>query len=212
VFGRNLAQGENHASQLPLEKTLGGATVNIGGIEAPLFFSIEGQINAQVPFELAPNSRPHVVVQTARPSASTALTLPETVTVAVARPAIFAVNQQGFGQGAILNQDFSPNSASNPAARGSVIQVFATGLGSTQPAVPSGRPAPGSPLAHVTVAVEARIGDRSARVHFAGLAPNFVGLYQVNVEIPAEIQPGSAVPLVLYQGGVPSNTVTVAIQ
>jgi uncharacterized protein (TIGR03437 family) len=212
LFGRNLAQGENHASQLPLEKTLGGATVNIGGIETPLYFSTEGQINAQVPFELAPNTRPHVVVRTARAGGAQLLTLPETITVAAARPAIFAVNEQGFGQGAILNQNFSPNSAANPAAPRSVIQVFATGLGSTQPAVPSGQPAPASPLSHVAVAVEARIGDRPARVDFAGLAPNYVGLYQVNVEIPAEVQPGSAVPLVLYQGGVPSNTVTVAIQ
>jgi uncharacterized protein (TIGR03437 family) len=197
---------------LPLEKTLGGATVNIGGIETPLYFSTEGQINAQVPFELAPNTRPHVVVRTARAGGAQLLTLPETITVAAARPAIFAVNEQGFGQGAILNQNFSPNSAANPAAPRSVIQVFATGLGSTQPAVPSGQPAPASPLSHVAVAVEARIGDRPARVDFAGLAPNYVGLYQVNVEIPAEVQPGSAVPLVLYQGGVPSNTVTVAIQ
>jgi uncharacterized protein (TIGR03437 family) len=151
-------------------------------------------------------------VRTSRAGGGQLLTLPETLTVAAARPAIFSVNEQGFGPGAILNQDFSPNSAANPAARGSVIQVFATGLGSTQPAVPSGQPAPGNPLSRVVVGVEARIGDRPARVDFAGLAPSFVGLYQVNVEIPADVQAGSAIPVVLYQGGVPSNTVTVAVQ
>ncbi len=49
-------------------------------------------------------------------------------------------------------------------------------------------------------------------MHFAGLAPGFVGLYQVNVEIPAGVEPGLEVPLVLFQNGVPSNTVTVAVQ
>ena len=68
-----------------LEKNLGGATVNIGGIEAPLFFSSEGQINAQVPFELTPNTRPHVVVRTTRQDGVQTLTLPETITVAAAR-------------------------------------------------------------------------------------------------------------------------------
>ena len=212
VFGLNLAQGQNRATQLPLETTLGGATLNIGGIETPLFFSSEGQINAQVPFELAPNTRPHVVVRTTRQDGSQAFTLPETITIAAARPAIFTINQQGTGQGAILNQDFSPNSATNAAERGSVVQIFATGLGATTPTVPSGQPAPGDPPALVTAAVEARIGGQTAGVQFAGLAPGFVGLYQVNVVVPSAVEPGSEIELTLTQNGVPSNTVTLAIQ
>ena len=212
LFGRNLAQGLNAATQLPLETSLGGATVNIGGIEAPLFFSSAGQINAQVPFELAPNTRPHVVVRTTREDGVQTLTLPETITVAAARPAIFTLNQAGTGQGAILNQDFSPNSATNAAERGSVVQIFVTGLGATDPVVASGQPAPGNPTALVTAAVEARIGGQPAAVQFAGLAPGFVGLYQVNVVVPPEVAPGPEVELTLTQNGVPSNTVTVAIQ
>lgn len=102
VFGLNLASGQNFASQLPLGTTLGGATMNIGGVEAPLFFTSDGQINAQIPFELAPNSRPHVVVQTQRDgSEPEAVTVPETITLAESRPGIFTTNQQGTGQGAI---------------------------------------------------------------------------------------------------------------
>jgi uncharacterized protein (TIGR03437 family) len=212
VFGRNLAQGLNAATQLPLEKSLGGATLSIGGIEAPLFFSSEGQINGQVPFELAPNTRPHVVVRTTRQDGSQVFTLPETITVGAARPAIFTINQAGSGQGAILNQDFSPNSATNAAERGSVVQIFATGLGATNPVVPSGQAAPGNPPALVIAGVEARIGGQPAAVQFAGLAPGFVGLYQVNVVVPPNAQPGSAVELSLFQNGVPSNTVTVAVR
>ncbi len=212
VFGRNLARGQSYPSQLPLPTALGGATVNIGGRDAPLFFAGEDQINAQVPLELAPNSRPHVVVRTTRADGTQALTVPETITLAVARPGIFTVNDQGTGQGRILNQDFAPNSATNPAARGSVIQIFATGLGQTTPAVPSGNPAPSSPPAVVTNAVTATVGGVNAPVQFAGLAPGFVGLYQVNVVIPVDIAPGPEVPLVLLQSGVPSNTVTLAVR
>jgi uncharacterized protein (TIGR03437 family) len=61
-------------------------------------------------------------------------------------------------------------------------------------------------------AVEARIGGKPAVVHFAGLAPGFVGLYQVNVQIPDGLAPGPAVPLVLTQNGVASNRVTLALQ
>ena len=214
LFGRNLAQGKNDATQLPLETTLGGATLNIGGVEAPLFFSSGGQINAQIPFELAAASRPHVVVRTGRDgSGPEAITVPETITLAAARPGIFTTNQQGTGQGAILDVQGRLVDTTSPAVAGEVVQVFCTGLGATEPRVTSGKPAPAAePLARVVVPVEAQVGGQPATVHFAGLAPGFVGLYQVNVEIPADVKPGEAVPLLLLQNGVPSNTVTIAVQ
>ena len=153
-----------------------------------------------------------MVVRTTRADGAQVLTLPETITIAAARPAIFTTNQQGTGQGAILNQDSSLNAATNSAARGSVIQIFATGLGPTNPVVPSGTAAPSSPPAVVTNAVTATIGGITVPVQFAGLAPGFVGLYQVNVEIPAGVTPGPDVPLVLLQSGVPSNSVTLAVR
>ncbi len=214
VFGRNLARGQNLASRLPLETTLGGATLNIGGVDAPLFFSSDGQINAQLPFEVAVATRPHVVVRARRDdSGLEAVTVPETITIAAARPAIFTTNQQGTGQGAILDAQGRLVDSAAPATAGEVVQVFCTGLGATEPRVVSGEPAPAAePLARVVVPVEARVGSRPARVVFAGLAPGFVGLYQVNVEIPAGVEPGQEAPLVLFQQGVPSNTVTLAIR
>ena len=102
--------------------------------------------------------------------------------------------------------------SSAPAAAGEVVQVFATGLGATEPAVPSGQAPPSGTLARVTATVTATVGGQPATVQFAGLAPGFVGLYQVNVQIPAGVTPGSAVPVVLLQNGVPSNTVSLAIR
>ncbi|MBI4478483.1 MAG: hypothetical protein HY651_00505 [Acidobacteria bacterium] len=210
--GENMAQGLNYASQFPLGTSLGGATLTIGGIDAPLFFSASSQIYAQIPFELAPNSRPSVVLRTTRPETGTqTAAVSQTITLAAARPAIFTTNQQPAGPGVILNQDGSLNSASRPAARGSLIQIYATGLGTTSPPVASGQPAPSNPPA-TTTTVQAQIGGQTATVQFAGLTPGYVGLYRADVIVPAGVTPGNAVPLVLAQDGVPSNTVTLAIQ
>jgi uncharacterized protein (TIGR03437 family) len=223
LFGRNLARGQNSATQLPLERNLGGATVSIGGVEAPLFFAAEGQINAQLPFDLPANSRPQVIVRTQRVGGGTQdISIPQTITVADARPGIFKVGLPTERQGAILlaNSDILaapegsiPGRNARPAGRGGFISIFCTGLGATNPAVPSGQLSPAvEPLARVTIPVQAQIGGQPANVVFAGLAPGFVALYQVNVEIPSSVQPGVEVPVVLFQNGVPSNTVTIAVQ
>jgi uncharacterized protein (TIGR03437 family) len=211
AFGRKMAQSDA-ASAIPLPKTLGGATVTIGGVDAPLYFSSEGQINLQVPFELAPNSRPQVVIKT-RPAGAPAdlFTVPETITIAAARPGIFTTNQGGTGQGVVLLNDRLADTA-NPAGAGDVVVVYCTGLGVTLPAVASGVASPGSPPGVATVGVTATVGGLSAIVDFAGLTPGFVGLYQVNLRIPAGVPAAGDAPLVLIQNGVSSNTVTLAVR
>lgn len=207
VFGQNLATTAQ-ASALPLPRVLGGMALNIGGIDVPLFYSSSGQINAQVPVELTPN-RKHAVVA----KVGTKVTVPDNVVVATARPSIFTVNQDGKGQGAILNAAGVLVDARTPAAAGDVVAVYCTGLGATQPAVGSGLGAPSAePLARVVFPVTATLGGAPGTVSFAGLAPGFAGLYQVNVQIPSGVAPGTAVPLVLFQNGVASNTTTLAIR
>jgi len=190
---------------------------------APLFFAGDGQINAQLPFELPANSRPQVVVRTQRVGGGTQdISIPQTITVAETRPGIFTVNLPTERQGAILlaNSDVLaapvgsiPGRTTRPASRGGFISIFCTGLGATEPAVPSGELSPAQePLARVRIPVEATIGGQPATVHFAGLAPGFVALYQVNVEIPSNVATGAEVPVVLLQNGVPSNTATMAVQ
>ena len=153
------------------------------------------------------------MLRTTRPETGTqTVAVPQTITLATARPAIFTTNQQPSGPGVILNEGSSLNSASNRAARGSVIQIYATGLGATSPAVASGQPAPSNPPATSTTTAQAQIGGQTAPVQFAGLAPGYVGLYRVDVIVPAGATLGNAVPLVLTQDGVPSNTVTLAVQ
>jgi len=85
-------------------------------------------------------------------------------------------------------------------------------LGLTEPAVASGEPGPSEPLAKVKTPVTVTIGAQPARVTFAGLAPGFAGVYQVNAEVPAGISPGDAVAVVIIQGGSASNTATIAVR
>jgi uncharacterized protein (TIGR03437 family) len=207
VFGRNLTPANAHATDLPLPTTLGEATLTVSGTDAPLFFSTASQINAQLPFELTANSRVQVVAKRANAAA-----VPELITLAAARPGIFTTNQQGTGQGAIFNERGQLVDSSAPAVAGDIVQVYSTGLGATQPPVKSGVAAPVQPLALAAATVTATVGGRPATVQFAGLAPGFVGLYQVNVRIPAGMTPGPAVPLAVLANGVPSNTVTMAVR
>jgi uncharacterized protein (TIGR03437 family) len=209
VFGANLASASAGAPSLPLPKTLARASLQVGGYEVPLFYSSGGQINAQLPFELPPNSRPQLIVKGAD-----FVTVPETITVAAARPGIFTTSQDGKGQGVIMDVANRLVDAANPAKAGDVVVVYCTGLGATNPAVRSGEaaPAPPSPLAKVTTPVSVTIGGQPAAVQFAGLTPGLVGLYQVNVQIPSGLTPNAAVSLVVSQDGVPSNTVTLAVR
>ncbi|MSO19191.1 MAG: hypothetical protein EXQ56_01815 [Acidobacteria bacterium] len=210
IFGRDLASagacfGGNCATSLPLPTVLGGASVKIGGVDAPIFFAGPTQINAQVPVELTGQNSADVVV-----SARGIVSAAQAIQIDPTQPGIFTA---GGTQGAILNENFSPNSISNPIDRGSVLQIFATGLGPTEPAVQTGQPAPLTPpFATLVNPVAISIGGAAASVEFQALAPGFVGLYQINVRVPANIAPGNTVPLRITQSGITSNQVTVAIR
>ena len=101
----------------------------------------------------------------------------------------------------------------NPAARGSVIQIYATGGGETTPSLLPGEAAPasGTPLVTTNVQPTVTIGGQPATVQFSGMAPGYVGLWQINAQIPQTVTPGNAVPLVVTAGGATSNTVTIAV-
>ncbi|MCZ6751903.1 MAG: hypothetical protein O7E51_08760 [Acidobacteria bacterium] len=206
LFGTNLATETVAAVELPLPRTLAGTQVLVNDVPAPLFFVSPFQINFQMPPDVSGTTAELVVVSAGVRG------LPEPVSVSPERPGIFTAVSGGTGQGAVLNQDFTFNSSQNPAAAGSVIQVFATGLGATDPPSEPGEPAGASPLSNTITTPDVLIGGIPADVFFSGLAPGFVGLYQVNVGIPAGTAPGAEVSLVLIQNGISSNTVSIAVQ
>ena len=201
IYGSGMAQATMSAAGLPLPVTLGGAAVTIGGIAAPIFYASPVQINAQVPFQVTAGGADVVVKLGGNVVGSSS------VTVQSVAPGLFLGSG---GQAAALNQDGSANSPSNPAGVGSVIAVFMTGLGPVDHAVATGAAASVNPLSHVTGMVSAVIGGQSAQVAFAGLAPGFAGLYQVNVRVP-QVAAGS-LAVVISVNGVVGNSGLVTVR
>jgi uncharacterized protein (TIGR03437 family) len=197
------------ATQSPLPASLSGLSLQFDADPpAPLFFASSGQVNLQVPWELAFQSRVNVAA-----SLNGQTGLAQTVNLAPYAPAIFTMNAQGSGQGAILDASYGLVDSSNPAMPGSTfIQIFCTGLGPVSSQPQTGSPAPLSPLAYTSIIPTVTIGGVLAEVSFSGLAPGYVGLYQVNAQVPAGLAPGSAVPVVISLAGATSNTVTIAVQ
>jgi len=206
VFGSNFAAAPAGATGLPLPTTLGSTTVTIGGVKAPLFFVSPGQINLQVPFEVLGSYAPLVVTN----GATTAATLP--LLLSRASPGLFTASQDGKGVAAVLHAaDGRPVTTSAPARAGEFISIFASGLGAVAPSVASGAPASAINLSKTREIPVVKIGGVPATVSFSGLAPTFVGLYQINVQVPAGIS-GSALTLTVTLRGVDSNTATIAVQ
>ena len=207
IFGLKLADATGAADALPLAKELAGTSVLLGGQTLPLLFSSAGQINAQVPYGIATNTEHQLVVQR-----GTSLTVPEPVIVAPAQPAVFTLDQSGTGQGVIVDPTFQIVGPGNAATAGDVVIVFCSGLGEVDPPVVAGDAAPSSPLSTTADPVTVTIGGMEALVLFAGLAPGFAGLYQINVTVPAGVTPGNDVPVVLSVSGQSSPPVTIAVQ
>jgi uncharacterized protein (TIGR03437 family) len=206
VFGYSLASAVASAAAVPLPTSLGGTVVTIGGTAVPLFYVSPSQINLQIPWELAGQSQAAVVVTTGVGS-STAVT----VNISAAGPAIFTVNSSGTGQGAVVNVRGQTAAAATPVARGQYIEIYCLGLGAV-----SNRPSTGAAAVDASspalVPPTVTIGGMQAPSSFAGLAPGFVGIYQVNALVPLSVTPGSALSLSVSLNGAESQTVTIAVQ
>ena len=206
IFGTQLANATAAAATNPLPESLAGLRVIMDGEDVPLLFASPRQINAQVPVELSGKSSATLSVRL-NGVASSAVT----VSLATAAPGIFAADGSGRGRGAVVHAaDFNPVTAERPARAGEILAVFATGLGATTPTPITGSAASSSPLAVTQITPTATIGGMDAPVQFSGLAPSFVGLYQVNIEVPAGI-PSGPQTLILTSNGVASNPVTLAV-
>jgi len=191
--------------------TLANVSITFNNVPAPLIFVSQDQINAIVPYEVGGQTSVPVVV-TNNGTASASFTVP---VVAVA-PAIFALSENGSGQGAIENSDASVNGTGNPAAPGSIISIYATGEGQLVPRGTTGCITGGTlPLPKPVAAVSVTIGGEPASsITYAGEAPDSVcGLIQINATLPSDLSAGPQ-PIVLTIGNA-SNTgqsITVAVK
>jgi uncharacterized protein (TIGR03437 family) len=198
------AQAELTDGRLPF--ALGGYQVRIDGSPASLFYTGPGQINAEAPRGLTAKADALVEVVQAGKTIAAAH-----VEVRSAAPALFTMGQ-GVGQAVVVNQDGTLNSEERPAARGSIVTLFGTGDGETEPlgidGVPSGNPPP-RPIQ----AVQVQVGTAMGEVLFAGRAPGFVGLFQVNVQLPGVFTPPGVRALTVSVGRVTSQPgVTIVVK
>jgi uncharacterized protein (TIGR03437 family) len=185
IFGTSLATQTAVAQSLPFPASLGGVQLVINGRAAPVYAVSPGQISGLIPFATTGPTATLQVIANAQ--ASNTVEIP----IAASSPGFFTVTRNGIGEGAILDTNFQLISASNPARRGSFVQLFLTGLGVTAPPVPDGAAAPASPLSQTNAAVRIFIGGVEApNVTYKGLAPGLAGLYQINVQIPVNAPPG----------------------
>lgn len=186
---------------------LGETSVMFDGRSAPLLYASPNQINAIVPYEVAGQTNTQVSVSSAGELVA-GFSLP----VATVAPAIFTLDASGAGPGAILNQDATVNSPTNPAGRGSVVVLFGTGIGQTDAPSNDGEVTP-EVLPHSALLVSAQIGGMEAEVLYAGGAPGLIaGVFQVNCKVPENIAPGPSVPVILTVGGIASPPgVTLAV-
>ncbi len=183
-----------------LDTTLGGARVFFDGLAAPLIYAQANQVSAIVPFGMEGRSSTEVTVELAGLRSR-----PFSVSLAESSPALFTVNSSGKGPGAILNQDYSLNSAQNPARKGSIVMLYATGGGQTDPPGIDGQLAAGS-LARPRLPVSVTMGGLAAEVRYAGAAPGLVaGVLQLNVAVPEAVAAGDLVSVFVRIGNAISQ-------
>ena len=209
VFGSNLSVGTSGPQiTVPLPTTLAQSSFTIGGQLAPMYLASPGQANVQIPWEMAGKTS-----TTISASVSGTVSNGQIVSLAAFAPGIFTTTMTGAGQGAVLIANTTQVAApGTPVLRGGYIAIFCTGLGAVTNQPATGAAGPSGPLAYTGTLPTVSIGGVPALVTFAGLAPTLVGLYQVNVLVPAGVSPGNIVPVVMSIGGATSNTVTIAVQ
>ena len=195
IFGTNLAERSEAVVSLPLPTRLAGTTVTADGEPIPLLFAGPGQINAYLPAGLVGL----VQIRVSNPLGEHTINL----LLDAAVPAVFSIDGTGTGLAAAIDAVSGELlSATNPVSRGGFVSLFVTGLGETTSSN-------GFEVAKRTPTVT--VGGAAALVLFAGRAPGFVGLNQVNIEIPTEVNPGEAVAIVLTSGKRKGNQVALPI-
>ncbi|MEO8596424.1 MAG: PQQ-dependent sugar dehydrogenase [Candidatus Solibacter sp.] len=201
-------EGVQSADRLPLTKSLSGVSVTVGGIAAPVYSvsNVNGreQVNFQVPFALA--ERPVAAVMVTRDGRAGA---PADVPLADAQPGVYTTD----GTQAIVlhNAGYTLATSAHPLEQAEYAFLYVSGLGKVSTTPADGAAAPASPLARASADVRVTLGGAPCEVQFAGLAPGFAGVYQVNFRVPAEAASGSQ-EVVVIANGVASPAVRVNVR
>ncbi|HWQ53656.1 MAG TPA: PQQ-dependent sugar dehydrogenase [Bryobacteraceae bacterium] len=196
------------APSVPLPAALGGVAVTVNGRAAPLYAvarTASGeQINFQVPFEAAGAERASIVVRR-----GTVATAAFEAPLVAAQPGVFSAD----GTNAIVVRVDGNRlvTAAEPLIAGELVYFYATGLGAVTNPPATGAASPRDPSAVAAITPRVTVGGVPADVLFAGLAPDFVGLFQINIRMPAGAPSGNAA-LAVETGGAASPTRNVPVR
>src|ERR1039458_7509249 len=208
IFGSGLAPSTQLFSGFPLTTSLGGVTVSVNGVNAPIFYASPSQINIQVPFETVPDSAMIAVNSSCGSSGQVQ------VQVAQAAPYILqTVTGQGEAQAIVQNYNASTgqytlNGPDNPAKVGSLVVAYLIGIGPVSNPPADGAAAPTTSVSPSTLTYSSTIGGWTTPLNnypFLGLAPGWVGLDQANLTVPVGLSTGQY-SVVITVGGVSSQT------
>jgi trimeric autotransporter adhesin len=219
VFGTNLTAATATASSVPLSTNLSGVSVTINGVAAPMLAVVKtpdyDQLNLQVPWEVSTSGTAQVVV-----SRNGVTSAPQTITMGPAAPGIFAFNgtqavAYGNSDGAIaaaVNAGLPFTSHPAKILDPTTLVILCTGLGPVNPPVRTGSDANDGLLHQAVTQPTVTVGGVPAQVVFAGMTPQFVGVYQLNIVIAAGTPTGNAIPIRITSNGVTSpDGVTIAV-
>jgi len=185
IYGSLLAGSTQSAATVPLPTTLGGVSVSIGGIAAPIYFVSPGQLNVQIPYTVSTSSGVETVAVTYNGQTVSAET-----PLDPASPGIFVNYTTGTPVGVAT------------AARGQEIAIYVTGAGAVSPSVVSGSTPSGSTTPVPTNAVTITVGGIAASTSYAyiGVPAWAIGLIQINFTVPQGAPLGSQPVLVSING------------
>jgi uncharacterized protein (TIGR03437 family) len=208
LVGTDLAAVTASASQFPLPKVLMGVKVTVNAIDAPLLYVSPTQINFQVPFEAPADGTAFVTV-----TRDGVASVPAPITLALNTPGVFTYLRTNTSRDPVITHaDGQLLTPDRPARPDEIVIAYATGIGDLIDAPATGEAAASRPLPTARFNPVITIGGAPVEVLFAGLAPGFAGLVQLNLRLPASFPLGQRLPLVIRYGAAGSTPVDVAVQ
>lgn len=219
LFGVNLSRAAVNANTVPLPLAVGEVSVSIDtrnrqvSVPARMVYVSPGQVNVFVPWELAGQTRAVFKVNIGDISTEV-----REVGVSTYAPGIFVYTPGGSSSRFLAaeifrnNQRIGLHGLARRARSGDVLELYANGLGPITGGNPaSGSATPSDRLYETATKPSVTINGIPANVEFSGLAPGFVGLYQVNITVPGGLSAGEY-DVVIQIGGVESVAGRILIE
>ena len=206
IFGQQFSPVNVATQEIPLPTALADSCITVNGLPVPMLFVSPNQINAQMPFEAIGNVT--LVLRTPGGNSDNFNTV-----VLPGAPSVFRTAIDGLGSDVptvLRATDGEIVTDSNPVHKNDYLVIYLTGLGITNPAVPTGLPGPSDPLASAILSPAVTLGGANLPIFYAGMSPGQVGVYQINVQVPSSIQSGLSIPLTIKQSGM-DTTIQVRV-